>query len=584
MINTKKSQEKGVSLVSLIIAVIVLIILTNIVVYNVSDSLKIENLKAMQNDVDSLRDKVSSYYIQNGKIPASLKYTNIQSLKEAGVISEAVDTGDFLVIDLSALEDVTLNYGRDFEKVKEDAQNVNTYKDLYIMNETSHNIFYVNGIRVDENTYYTDYQAESVDKKAVEFRSIEGIKIPNEFYYVGGTKEEGITIRSKDDTQEYQWIQEKNKIENIPNDVQVGIDQKEDFIKSVNAYQGYYKSTSSNQVIYLEIQNWSPVYDKEGIYQDKNGDTAYIPAGFQVSKVPGEDMVQNGIVIKNAETGDQYVWIAVPRTIYQTATSSVDYENIEKYIKNYAKFYTDEQCVDEWYNGCGIESETQYQNLKNKMLSSVYEKEGFWVGQFEAGINQPKTSALETEAIDTILSTNGIPLSQEDKYPYHFVNCSQAQQLASKVGEAKEYQTSLMFGIQWDLVCKFLENERSKSEILENSNKWGNYQTETFNIAKGRYTVNPSLASLWNTVSEAGSYEKSAEAVLFTTGVTNRNAVCNLYDLAGNVSELTLEKTENEEPVSRGGHWESEESKYGISMRNNETAANRNIGFRITLY
>lgn len=584
MINTKKSQEKGVSLVSLIIAVIVLIILTNIVVYNVSDSLKIENLKAMQNDVDSLRDKVSSYYIQNGKIPASLKYTNIQSLKEAGVISEAVDTGDFLVIDLSALEDVTLNYGRDFEKVKEDAQNVNTYKDLYIMNETSHNIFYVNGIRVDENTYYTDYQAESVDKKAVEFRSIEGIKIPNEFYYVGGTKEEGITIRSKDDTQEYQWIQEKNKIENIPNDVQVGIDQKEDFIKSVNAYQGYYKSTSSNQVIYLEIQNWSPVYDKEGIYQDKNGDTAYIPAGFQVSKVPGEDMVQNGIVIKNAETGDQYVWIAVPRTIYQTATSSVDYENIEKDMKNYAKFYTDEQCVDEWYNGCGIESETQYQNLKNKMLSSVYEKEGFWVGQFEAGINQPKTSALETEAIDTILSTNGIPLSQEDKYPYHFVNCSQAQQLASKVGEAKEYQTSLMFGIQWDLVCKFLENERSKSEILENSNKWGNYQTETFNIAKGRYTVNPSLASLWNTVSEAGSYEKSAEAVLFTTGVTNRNAVCNLYDLAGNVSELTLEKTENEEPVSRGGHWESEESKYGISMRNNETAANRNIGFRITLY
>lgn len=584
MINTKKSQEKGVSLVSLIIAVIVLIILTNIVVYNVSDSLKIENLKAMQNDVDSLRDKVSSYYIQNGKIPASLKYTNIQSLKEAGVISEAVDTGDFLVIDLSALEDVTLNYGRDFEKVKEDAQNVNTYKDLYIMNETSHNIFYVNGIRVDENTYYTDYQAESVDKKAVEFRSIEGIKIPNEFYYVGGTKEEGITIRSKDDTQEYQWIQEKNKIENIPNDVQVGIDQKEDFIKSVNAYQGYYKSTSSNQVIYLEIQNWSPVYDKEGIYQDKNGDTAYIPAGFQVSKVPGEDMVQNGIVIKNAETGDQYVWIAVPRTIYQTATSSVDYENIEKDMKNYAKFYTDEQCVDEWYNGCGIESETQYQNLKNKMLSSVYEKEGFWVGQFEAGINQPKTSALETEAIDTILSTNGIPLSQEDKYPYHFVNCSQAQQLASKVGEAKEYQTSLMFGIQWDLVCKFLENERSKSEILENSNKWGNYQTETFNIAKGRYTVNPSLASLWNTVSEAGSYEKSAEAVLFTTGVTNRNAVCNLYDLAGNVSELTLEKTENEEPVSRGGHWESEESKYGISMRNNEKAANRNIGFRITLY
>lgn len=284
MINQKMKSQKGISLVSLIIAVIVLVILTNVMIYNISDSLKVENLKAMQSDIQSLRDKVSLYYVQNGKIPASLKYTNIQHLRGAGIISDAVDTGEFFVIDLSALEGVTLNYGRDFENIRENTENVDNYKDLYIINGVSHNIFYVNGITVDENIFYTDYTAETVDIKAVDLKYVEGIKIPNEFYYVEGTKEEGILIRSNDNTQEYKWLPENNPMKEIPNDVAVENDKKEDFIKSVNAYQGYYKSTNSNQVIYLELEHWSPIYDKEGIYEDKNGDIAYIPAGFQVSR------------------------------------------------------------------------------------------------------------------------------------------------------------------------------------------------------------------------------------------------------------------------------------------------------------
>lgn len=284
MTKKKAKNEKGISLVSLIIVIIVLVILTNVIIYNVSDHLKIENLKAMQNDVANLRDKVASYYVQNGKIPANLKYTDVQHLRQAGIISEAVDTGEFLVIDLAALESVTLNYGKDYEKVKQDTQNVDNYKDIYIINTVSHNIFYVNGITVDTDIFYTDYKAENIDTKAVDLRYIEGVQIPSEFYYVGGTKEDGIMIRSKDETQEYKWVQEEEGIEEIPNDIAIEKNEQEDFIKSVKAYQGYYKNTNTNQVIYLALENWSPVYDKEGIYQDKNGDKVTIPAGFQVSR------------------------------------------------------------------------------------------------------------------------------------------------------------------------------------------------------------------------------------------------------------------------------------------------------------
>lgn len=296
--------------------------------------------------------------------------------------------------------------------------------------------------------------------------------------------------------------------------------------------------------------------------------------------MPDENTIQKGLVIKNAETSNQYVWIEVPKTIYKTATSNDDYENIEKDMKNYANAYTDETYVDSWQQGCGIASETEYQNLKNKMLSSVYEKGGFWIGQYEAGSNQPKTSALETENVESIVSSNGLPLSQVNKYPYHFVTCSQAQQLANQIGEGKEYNTSLMFGIQWDLVCKFIEVTKDKSEIGKDSTSWGNYKNTIFDITRGKYTVDPSLASFWKTE----NYSKSDVAVLFTTGVTNRNSALNLYDLAGNISEWTLEKAENDMHVNRGGHWESEESQVGVALRKNETEANRNIGFRVTLY
>lgn len=305
---------------------------------------------------------------------------------------------------------------------------------------------------------------------------------------------------------------------------------------------------------------------------------------FKYHGVPDENVVQKGLVIKNAETSNQYVWIEVPKTIYKTATSNNDYENIEEDMKNYAKIYTDDNCTDTWYNGCGITSELEYQDLKNKMLASVYEKGGFWIGQCEAGINQPKTNGLEVESIDTIVSTNGLPLSQVQKYPYNFVTCSQAQQLANKLGEGKEYHTSLMFGIQWDLMCKFIEGMKDKNEILEDSTSWGNYQNATFEMVRGNYTENPSLANLWKIASETGSYLKPAVAVLCTTGATNRNQAYNVYDLAGNVSEWTLEKSVDNMPVSRGGHWESEENQNKLIMRNYDTGENSNIGFRITIY
>ena len=225
-----KSQN-GVTLTSLVIAVAVILILTGTIIVNVTGNLKTEKLRNMQSDIENLRDKVSTYYAQYGKIPAdvSIEYTNINNLQSAGVISEVADTGKFYVLDLSAMENVTLNYGKDYEKIRNKEatteEQINSLTDLYIINETSHNIFYVEGIELDGDRYYTDYTADDIDTAYVDLRYVDNVEIPDGFYYVGGTKDTGLVIsdvqgddldNSKGGNQ-FVWIPVENEADYVRN-------------------------------------------------------------------------------------------------------------------------------------------------------------------------------------------------------------------------------------------------------------------------------------------------------------------------------------------------------------------------------
>ena len=225
-----KSQN-GVTLTSLVIAVAVILILTGTIIVNVTGNLKTEKLRNMQSDIENLRDKVSTYYAQYGKIPAdvSIEYTNINNLQSAGVISEVADTGKFYVLDLSAMENVTLNYGKDYEKIRNKEatteEQINSLTDLYIINEASHNIFYVDGIELDGDRYYTDYTADDIDTAYVDLRYVDNVEIPDGFYYVGGTKDTGLVIsdvqgddldNSKGGNQ-FVWIPVENEADYVRN-------------------------------------------------------------------------------------------------------------------------------------------------------------------------------------------------------------------------------------------------------------------------------------------------------------------------------------------------------------------------------
>ena len=774
------NKNSGVTLVSLAIAVSVILILTGVIIYNVRDNLGISNLREMQSDIQNLRDLVSDYYSTNGKIPAKLKYTNtenIERIRTTGVISEEVDIGDFYIIDLSELENLTLNYGEDYKNISNATteDEASQYEDIYIINETSQNIFYVAGIQLDGEMFYTDYTSEDVDKVAINLRYFDGVKIPEGFYYVGGTKDEGLVIsdvqgddldNSKQGNQ-FVWVPVENfddfKREHFGTDAQkwwgtfvtdmpsannlyepiadgimedtevekmyksvkenkgfyvgrfeagttassgtgirgevvskkganvynyigfadtddmtdetggavevargmyneekgdsvtstltygvqwdaimrwmkdvpnltggkylqdstgmgwysdnasgnsthktgIDLDGGKNVVKNIydlagNAYEWTMESYSTNVrvtrgggydivgsygpassrgnlspsdtfdglgfrvALYLNLEEkWSPTYDVDGTYTDKNGDTATIPAGFQVSEKKGETLIDEGLVIRNATTDDRYVWIEVPKSIYTTATSETDYSNIEKDMQTYTAEYKEgyEGYSDTWYEGCGIDSEEEYNNLKNKMLSSVYKNGGFWIGQYEAGADSyPATAENDTREL----------IIQEGAYPYNFITCSNAQIKSSGINSGN-YTSSLMFGIQWDLVLKHLETHGVDSaELTNDSGNLGNYLNETFDINRGGYTTSPSSANSFTLLSENEIYTKLENiGVLLTTGEAERNSRINIYDLAGNVAEWTLEKSPytNMPCVSRGGSYYGDSSGSPASYR-----------------
>ena len=292
----KLRQEKGITMMALVVTIIILLILTSVLVFNTQDSVYIKRLNNLYSDIELLRSKTDEYYNEYGQIPAKIKYTNIDTLKN--VLSTKNDTGDFYVIDLEAMEGITLNYGKDYETVKSDSTNANNYTDLYIINENSHNIFFVRGIEIKEKdtvkTYYTDYTEP--DETTVDIRYVDGILIPDGYYYIGKTKDssgnETIVISNNKEenvnlnkTNQFTWTKQISQITEVPSSVTLENNQEDyQFIASVNNFKGYFKNTEGKvRYVVVNEEQWSEAYTKDTEYKDKNGDTVTIPEGFKIS-------------------------------------------------------------------------------------------------------------------------------------------------------------------------------------------------------------------------------------------------------------------------------------------------------------
>ena len=165
----------------------------------------------------------------------------------------------------------------------------------------------------------------------------------------------------------------------------------------------------------------------------------------------------------------------------------------------------------------------------NAMRASVLEYNGFYVGRYEAGTTS--TRNWNSGITDDVVVKQG-------KNVYNWIGWSNSDDMKVETGGAvqksKEFASvnnytsvtsTLIYGVQWDAIMQFIDPEyKNEDGTLYEKNSFVANST-----GKGNYT---------------GS--------LLPTGSSSDYAVKNIYDLAGNVDEWTMESCNTSDRVHRG--------------------------------
>lgn len=151
-------NEKGVSLITLAVMIVMLIIISQLAIYNSRNAIKLRKFEDLKNDIEILDTKIAEYYVKKDELPLGPKYTNVGMItSDTTVLNPNDNTSEYYVIDLNKLENISLNYGRDYENIKKDGN----LTDVYIINKESHTIYYPKGIEIDGVTHYRDSRVYS---------------------------------------------------------------------------------------------------------------------------------------------------------------------------------------------------------------------------------------------------------------------------------------------------------------------------------------------------------------------------------------------------------------------------------------
>ena len=131
-------MKKG-NIYSLIILIVVFFMILFIMVNSIKTNIQLNKLSNMFKDIEVLEDKISMYYLNYGTIPIKSKIEGFTNSLNPN------DDSNYYEIDLEKLENINLYYKKKNEGLK----------DIYIINELSHTIYYYKGIEYNNYTFFS---------------------------------------------------------------------------------------------------------------------------------------------------------------------------------------------------------------------------------------------------------------------------------------------------------------------------------------------------------------------------------------------------------------------------------------------
>lgn len=226
--------------------------------------------------------------------------------------------------------------------------------------------------------------------------------------------------------------------------------------------------------------------------------------------IDDKDKYANQVDVGNDLVGNQYVWVPVNNIskFYKINNDGIELlggTGIKTYkysISNYETMvipgktgYREPDTVyyydnDETAKVAGFSSFNEMaltiKDEYSEMIESMEKYKGFYIGRYE-------------------LSENGEKMGN----PITNVTWYQLYKKCKELNNTENVKSRMIGGIQWDSVCKWLEN---CGYNVQNSELWGNYE-----------------------------YDETGKRIVYETGKFERYKANNIYDLAGNCTEWTQE-------------------------------------------
>ena len=260
-----------------------------------------------------------------------------------------------------------------------------------------------------------------------------------------------------------------------------------------------------------------------GSYSDPIIPKGFAPVNEGDATWGSEDGYQKGLVIED-EIGNQFVWIPVDGT-------TVKFERVE------------------WGTGYYEKDECE-ETVPTEISTSITNNGGFYIARYEAG--KPQDGTLATDGSVKPVSQQGATVWNEIAWSDNGTNddtnpgngaVTVARSMYPDTPDSEYGAVStLIYGAQWDTALKFIGAYEGDAEYATNSAGKGNY-------------------SGTNGADDIASTSEPAEC-----GAREGFKQKNIYDMAGNVDEWTMEKYSTNR-VDRGGNYRNFGSEGPASNR-----------------
>ena len=304
-----------------------------------------------------------------------------------------------------------------------------------------------------------------------------------------------------------------------------------------------------------------------------------VPKGYTASSVATENKVSEGFVIyentngedKKEEVNDnnkdtarttrnQFVWVPVanPSEMYGTDKNGKKWGKLYEFSASGITplNWTEQDGVmsitatsgsDSYREPDVVDSDSsnsitisQLETEFNDMITSVEKYGGFYIGRYETGnLSQEKATVVK----------NNTDIGNQTWYSMY--------KKAKGIAVNNNVTSSMIWGSQWDATMRWMYNS-------------GNEE-------KKKYTYDST---------GKGNYSGTNGNQPIATGSIEAYAVNNIYDMAGNVNDWTIEANNTGYRVSRGGSYINNGYGYPASSRydNGPTGSDDGDGFRVALY